>query len=168
MGRAMKVVARFVPVALLFFAVACSASPPSDGCAKDTDCASGRICGSDGKCADRTTATTEPGTPTSDPGTATSQPGTSTSQPGTSTSSGRDCHAYFVAAPDCGVESCECGTKCITLNFSDRTDHMCGNSCAVDQDCVDAAKRAGVDPAPHAVTCSPANEYFPSFCVWHF
>jgi hypothetical protein len=39
------------PIVVAAFAAlpACSASPPA-GCTKDTDCAAGRICGSDGRC----------------------------------------------------------------------------------------------------------------------
>jgi hypothetical protein len=102
----------------------CSSADPG-GCKKDTDCAVGRICGSDGRCEDESSE----GGSNSGGGSGSSSGTSGTSVP---TINGEACTTYLVNEEACG-STCGCGATCIypaspILPF-------CGIECTDDQEC---------------------------------
>src|SRR5690242_17669361 len=100
---------------ILFLLAASGCSSDPGGCEKDTDCASGRICGSDGRCV----AADAPG----QSGVGDARAGSTSSQP-----VGTDCDAYLGSTKACG-DACRCGTHVTTLSTGDC---FCDYSCVTD------------------------------------
>jgi hypothetical protein len=127
----------------LFVLDACSAD--AGGCKKDTDCAAGRICTSDGRCEDATSG--------------------NSSGSGSSSGSGIDCRAYVAHNVGCS-QACECGTLCEELIFNFGVTNLCAYSCTSKQDCVDQLVKAGGPALPlDQVTCDTPPDN-PSFCIF--
>jgi hypothetical protein len=137
--------------------VACMAMPmngcssAAEGCTKDTDCASGRICGTDARCV--------PTTAQADAGTRTMSSSTPSGK--SSTSPEKDCQGYIVGVQLCG-DPCVCGTHQNFFDFSAGRECRCQFSCATDQDCANAGLAAGATNLRGL--CVPAGKYFPSWC----
>ena len=130
-------------LAFIFALSACSSD--SDGCTKDTDCASGRVCRLDGRCV---AADAPP--PTGGDG------GASTPPPST------DCDAYLQPyIPKCG-DPCRCGTHQI---LSPSTGCYCGYSCVTDDECARAAWASGARKLE--TKCWRATKYEPSWCGFY-
>jgi len=131
--------------AVAFMLAISGCSSDSDGCKKDTECASGRICGVDGRCV---AADTPP--PTGGGGGQGTPP---TGQPVT------DCDAYYYPdIPKCG-DPCRCGAQQI---LSPATGCRCGYSCVTSDECARTAWASGVRNLD--TLCYPATKYEPSVC----
>jgi hypothetical protein len=113
-------------VGAVYALAACSSD--SGGCKKDTDCADGRICGTDGRCEDASSGSSS--------GSGVSSGTGSSSGPAVG---GQACTTYLQQEPEC-TSPCGCGSTCI---YPSDFPPFCGIPCNNDQQCIDAWKSVG-------------------------
>jgi hypothetical protein len=108
----------FLVAAVACLLVACSsATSDTDGCKKDVDCATGRICNASGRCE-------TPGAPRTD--TTPSDGDASSTEP---TREQLTCREWRLTRQGC---DCKCGTSCLTYQSVD----FCGHSCTSTNECL--------------------------------
>lgn len=140
---------------------ACGGSDSSSvtGCAKDTDCVNGRICGAEGRCVDPTT-----GLPGPSGGDAAASSSSSTGGGGGRTAQQLACDGWLSdRGPDGGALCANCACETMCLSYSGVS--FCGHVCDTNEDCRTWVERT-FGPDFGTTRCEkPSDPGEDSFCI---